>query len=84
MEWTGIVCPRCRRARAMRGTHTCACGQRFKLPKAGRLTIIPEEDEATLFYLPEERRLCAPSEILSELGGGTAGIHGTNVVQITV
>ena len=52
MDWTPITCPRCRAARLMRGTHVCRCGQRFKVPRAGRFNVLPDEDRATLFYLP--------------------------------
>jgi hypothetical protein len=64
MDWTAINCPGCRRLQTMRGTHTCRCGQRFKLPKAGKVSIVPEEDAETLFFRPRRRDLVSLREIL--------------------
>jgi hypothetical protein len=32
--------------------YTCSCGQRFRLPRTGRLRFLPEEDLESLFWVP--------------------------------
>jgi hypothetical protein len=66
----------------MRGTHTCRCGQRFKLPRAGRYDVIPDEDAQTLFYLPSSKRLIPFEQVSSTVT--ELDVAGEDLVQLPV
>jgi len=84
MGWTPIICPSCRRGRALRGTHICQCGQRFKLPKGGRLLIVVEEDAETLFYLPQSRQLVRLEEVMQRASARDPRVRAADVLQVRV
>ena len=66
----------------MRGTHLCACGQRFKLPSAGRFNVLAEEDTTTLFYLPATSALVAFDELRSAASARNVDIESAGIAQL--
>ena len=68
----------------MRGTHVCSCGQRFKLPKAGRFNVIAEEDAGTLFYLPTTKKLMSFDALRFAVREHRLDIASAGMVQLPV
>jgi hypothetical protein len=60
--------------------YTCTCGQRFRLPRAGKLRFLPETETESLFWVPEAEFFLNVHQILAlpELQGidfGTTAIE---------
>lgn len=47
-----IICPRCGRGRVGHDGYTCTCGQRFRLPREGKIRFFPETEAHSLFWVP--------------------------------